>query len=309
MQTTNTPNLLQFGSAAAAMRRHNVAAPGQAPDTDTLTAATAGGMRYAMQGAAVHPIVVRETVDALAGVSDWNNHPAVLQAIWNYVRERVMFVQDDDVLRTQLGLSDELELLIEPPLLLSMQRPAGDCDDFTMLVGAMALSAGIPAVEVMTIAADSVDSNRWSHVYLVAHTNDGPIVVDASHGSHVGWEAPRWYRRQGWGQFGGDARAAELRMAQGAQMHGLGDGDGFNWNTFIPQLTTGAFNLATTVLQKPGQYIQGPGGTVISSNGPPAQSIFSATPAGVNATVGTGISSGMVMLGVGAIALILLMKK
>jgi len=78
-------------------------------------------------------------------------------------------------------------------VLLGMSSPAGDCDDFSMLTGAMLLAAGIPSVEVFTVAADGIDPNRWSHVYLVAHLGAGgsePLVMDCSHGQWFGWEAP-----------------------------------------------------------------------------------------------------------------------
>lgn len=226
--TNNANNQVQFGGVATVLGRTNIAAAGAVPDTHALTTATVEKIRAAIVASAGHPLVVAATRRALAdaGIKDWANHTAVALAIWDWVRGNVRFVQDDDVLRAQLGLPNELELLIEPPVLLSMSNPAGDCDDFTMLTGAMCLSAGIPMVEVCTVMADPTDPGRWSHVYLYARLGGGhQLTLDCSHGEHLGWEVPQYYQRKGWGMFGGPSAALNEHIAavtaQGAQMHGL----------------------------------------------------------------------------------------
>lgn len=318
--------------------RTPIAGPGQPADTDQLTRVTAGKMADAMRRAVVDPVLLSAVRVAIqvAG-ADWADRPAVIVAVWDYVRAAVRFVQDDDVLRATLGMSDELELLIEPPVLLRMAQPAGDCDDFTMLTGAMLLAAGIQWVEVVTIAADGADPRRYSHVYLqVADpgANDaGVTVLDCSHGAYPGWEAPQYYRRTTWGRITAPAVAVhehhERTKQQGAKMHGLtarpgmyaaggglagmGMGD-FDWGTLAGQITTGTFDVIKQVTQKPGQFTQQPGST-ISYQVPGAQPapgggvVFGGGGSGFpSLTVGggTGLSGNSMLLIGGALVVALL---
>jgi len=276
MHTQSPQPNTQFNGVPVSVGRVNVANTSAAADSDTLTRRTTDKMRDAIQRAAGHPIVIRAVVGAMdaAEVEDWSDTGAIRRAVWNWVRNNIRFVQDDDVLRSALGMDDELELLIEPPVLLSMASPAGDCDDFTMLTGAMLLSAGIPSVEVVTICADPTDPRRWSHVYLDA----GGVIMDCSHGEWLGWEAPQYYSRRGWGAIAATPAAAQWRNAQGARLHGYGMrgveagstspiNTAFNWGTFAQSLVEPSFKLATQITQRPGQYVQG---NVVASNIPGA---------------------------------------
>jgi hypothetical protein len=199
---TGTLRAVTIGGMAAVVDRAHVADSGGRVDTNTLTAATTARMRGVIAKSAGHPNVVAAVIAACreGEVQDWANHTAVVNAVWDYVRRRVRFVQDETTLNTALGMPGELELLIEPPLLLAMASPAGDCDDFTMLTGAMLLSAGLPSVEVITICADPTNPARWSHVYLSAALGSGErLTLDCSHGAYPGWEAPQYYSRRAWG--------------------------------------------------------------------------------------------------------------
>jgi len=328
--TNNTP--VRFAGVAAFVGRTHI---GMTPDTTQLTAATTTKMRAAIVAGAQHPVVVAATQRALyaGAVTDWTDHRAVCLAIWEYVRTRVRFVSDDDVLRAELGLANELELLIEPALLLSMAQPAGDCDDFTMLTGAMLLSAGLPGVEVYTIAADSADSTRWSHVYLRATVRGGALVMDCSHGAYLGWEAPQYYKQRGWGVITAPPTALETHnraiIAQGAQMHGLRSNQtrpgtpgsirgvsglgAMDWGAFATQVTTGTIDVIKQVTQKPGQYIQG-GSGVIASNVPGAQpypggGISLQTPFGGGVLGGGDNTSTLLLLGGAALLAVVLLKR
>lgn len=325
---------MQFGGVGAVMDRLNISRPGAVPDTDALTSNTAGKMAGIISRASAHPVVVRATRLAMleGGVKDWTDHAAVRLAVWDWVRRNVRFVEDDDVLRAQLNLPDELELLIEPPLLLSMGQPAGDCDDFTDLTGAMLLSAGIPSVEVVTIKADWGEPARWSHVYLGAQCADGYCVLDCSHGEWLGWEAPQYYARQAWGRVTGTPAALqehnELLTAKGAQMHGLtmrpgmaayrtvrgmGALGAMDWGAFAQQVTAGGLDIVKTVVQKPGQYIQTQQGVIsygVPGASPNPNSLVLQTPLGSAVGNAGGVNSGTLIIGAAVVVgLLLFLKK
>ena len=83
-------------------------------------------------------------------------------------------------------------------------KPRGDCDDFTMLLCCFLEVLGCPW-EIVTLAVDPHEPERWSHVYAVAVLEDGSLMaLDASHGSYPGWEVPgeHMMRYQAWDRSG-----------------------------------------------------------------------------------------------------------
>lgn len=115
---------------------------------------------------------------------------AKLSALWMWVKHCVRFVQDDTLIRQLLNESDHFELLIAPPVLLRMSDPRGDCDDFTMLLDALARACGFE-VGIVTLACDRRRPGEYSHVYGCAWLPDGMLCpLDASHGKYPGWEVP-----------------------------------------------------------------------------------------------------------------------
>jgi len=323
------------------VERTNVAGAGETPDTNRLTQLTAARMRWAIVDGAINPLVVEVTNGALAaaGLTIASPQIEITRAVWGWIRAHVAFVSDETVLVDALGLEGELELLITPPVLLSMARPAGDCDDFTMLAGAMLLAAGIPRVEVTTVAADPTDHTRWSHVYLTATLGNGArVVMDCSHGEWFGWEAPQYYARRYWGGItAADAHGVRERRNNLNNTHNIKEpshmrltpragrpatpgtfpapvGVGaIDWGALTTQITTGTFDVLKQVTQKPGQFIQ-TGGGVISSQVPGATpnpgGISIMTPAG-NATVGggSGITGTTILLGAAVIGAALLLGR
>lgn len=119
--------------------------------------------------------------------------------VWEFVKRRVRFVQDDAAIRRLFNESGQLELLIHPVVLLSMAVPAGDCDDFTMLGCALLLALGLDPT-IVCLCCDSAAPGRFSHVFLEVSDGGRRWPVDASHGRYFGWEVPEVdvYRRQGW---------------------------------------------------------------------------------------------------------------
>lgn len=129
-------------------------------------------------------------------------------AIWSWVKNNIRFVDDPPY----------DELLIEPALMVRLpaNRRAGDCDDFSMLGGALLRVLGyIPRIE--TIRADARDPSRFSHVFLEVELPDGARVpFDASHGEFFGWRAPAYFSSFNWGHgMGALGRAQYVRTPAG----------------------------------------------------------------------------------------------
>jgi len=157
-------------------------------------------------------------------------------AAWSWPKHFVTFVQDDSLFNSPLCFrgfgcvnvpgKDELEMLVPPARLILMDRPRGDCDDFTMLVCALLGALGC-SWEIVTVASDSNEPSRWSHVYAQAVLEDGSRVpLDASHGKFPGWQVPaaHVFRYQAWDSSGrkvnsprgGDYRLHGYRRGMGA---------------------------------------------------------------------------------------------
>jgi predicted transglutaminase-like cysteine proteinase len=216
-----------------------------------------------------------------------------VESVHDWVRRHVRFVQDVD-LAAPLGIGPVAEVLIRPRELVRMPQPMGDCDDYSMLTMALLQAGGIPA-SFATVAANSAQPSDYSHVYVIAHTPEGDIPVDASHGGYAGWAAPNLFNR---------LREWSVGMA------GLGcgcdvgyvEGLGFVastsapaappwWQQLITSGITSGTQIAQTVLQRP-TYYSGPDGTTIYASGqsptvaPPGSSVGSQILPGVdNSTV------------------------
>lgn len=165
-------------------------------DDDTAVQQTLEQMARIIQRSACHPVVQSAAAAIAAQLPPGSTRAQIAEAVWAYVRSRVSFVPDARI------IPGAREVLIEPPLLLSMIRPAGDCDDFTMSVAAILSALGVP-VRPMAIAANPAEPEMFSHVYATAVLEDStplPIVfpVDASHGPYAGWEAPVHFRKLPW---------------------------------------------------------------------------------------------------------------
>ena len=123
-------------------------------------------------------------------------------AVFWFLKHFVRFVVDEAPM-FRLGEPNQQDLLYSPAVLIRMQDPAGDCDDFTMLGAALLKCLSVP-FNIVTIAASPDDPSRWSHVFLMALLPSGPLALDASHGSGPGWMVPasHTYRWQCWDEDG-----------------------------------------------------------------------------------------------------------
>lgn len=292
-------------------------------DPDTSTAETVELMAAAAEEDSNSPQVWAATQGALTGVTQavtygGNGERAKCEAVYRWIASHVKFRSDDPVLSHVLGLENELDLLIRPARLLTMSRPAEDCDGFTMLACSMLLAAGIPC-EIVTIKADHDEPERFSHVYCQALLEDGSALVmdcsqGAQHGFPCGWEAPDYFDRKTWGV---------LHPQHQKGLHGLNGLDevydyGGEYGAIAPSTATapsgGAFDFSNLINQsfkfasqlalRPGQYVQNAQG-VMASNVPGA--IPGQYPANVGVNLG-GVSSSTLLLGGAALLAVLLLS-
>lgn len=132
-----------------------------------------------------------------------------IDKVFQFVKSNVQFVEDDNQLKQIFKVAKSRELLITPPVLLSMNKPKGDCDDFSMLVCSMLMAKGIQC-DFVTVAANKDQPSEFSHVYCMARLRDGrSIPIDASHGTRSGWETERATRKQIWPVFNWNFRRGD----------------------------------------------------------------------------------------------------
>lgn len=170
------------------------------PDDNNLaTARTIQVMcRYIREDAGSE--IIRAALDSAVTPILRGNNWVTLMLVFGWVRNNVTFRKDPAsaaLMANPPAAPAEIELLIRPIDLLRMERPTGDCDDFSMLTAALLRTAGIPC-QLVTIAADPEQPNDWSHVYVQAEIDGRAIALDASHGTHLGWEYPTPARKKNW---------------------------------------------------------------------------------------------------------------
>lgn len=229
-----------------------------------------------------------------------------LASVFAYIKMRVRFVEDDSQLANLFQVPSSKELLITPPVLLSMISPKGDCDDFSMLCCSMLMNLGIQC-NFVTIAADRTCPDQYTHVYCMAVTGEGlNVPMDCSHGKYAGWEASPVFRKQIWpvintsGLKGSDMRKAIGRLGDDSDPYnnyaqdstgsytipldlGLptvapstitipGVSSGVNWNALLPGLFGSVEKIALQTTQQPGIQTTGPNGQTMSQVLAPGQS-------------------------------------
>jgi len=103
-----------------------------------------------------------------------------LAALFGFVRDSMTFVPDPS----------GLELLQSPRA--TLHRGAGDCDDLSILIVALARAAGVPAdFRFRVIGADRIRPHRFSHVFVVARLGREAIAMDAiRRRNRFGWQHP-----------------------------------------------------------------------------------------------------------------------
>ena len=135
----------------------------------------------------VNPYVRRFAEKIIEGVPV-NDKVEEVRAIHKFVSQKVRYTKDP------YGM----EYLQTPPTLLKMieqgEKPAGDCDDMTMLSLSLLKSVGFPvAVKVTSYSPDG----RFAHIYGLVYLNKiGWMPVECVRGDYpLGWEAPNATRQ------------------------------------------------------------------------------------------------------------------
>lgn len=192
-------------------------------DSQRSTAQTARVMCEHIRRDARSPIVI-STARRICATARCQSASDAARAVWLFVKQRVRFVHDDDLIARLFGEQDQLELLIAPAALLQMKQPAGDCDDFTMLACALLAALGVKS-QVVCICCDFADPSRFSHVYARAWLPDSNswLAVDASHGKFPGWKVPaqHTFREQNY-DLNGNCAADVLAVRQKHSKRGGG---------------------------------------------------------------------------------------
>jgi|SRR5579863_8054896 len=150
-----------------------------------------------------------------------------VNAVFSEAKRR-MYFQRDEVTAGPFG--GAVELLIRPSYVIDVtdatgQQVPGDCDCFSMLVASLLLAGGVDCA-FTTISSMASEPNEFTHVYVTAWPKTShAIAVDASHGKHVGWEAPNFGRHQNWELNAGVGNCTELVLMALIFVAGLM----FNW--------------------------------------------------------------------------------
>jgi transglutaminase-like putative cysteine protease len=103
-------------------------------------------------------------------------------ALFNWVRSNIRYTRD--ILR--------VELLHTPRRMLELQ--AGDCDDMTILLGAMLLATGHP-VRLVLAGFRRHKPHAYTHIYPEVNVRGKWIALDATMHQPAGWAPPALWKR------------------------------------------------------------------------------------------------------------------
>ena len=103
-------------------------------------------------------------------------------ALFHWVRNNVRYTRD--IFR--------MELLHTPRRMLELR--AGDCDDMTILLGAMLLSTGHP-VRLALTGFRRTRPHSYSHIYPEVNVRGKWIALDATMSQPIGWAPPALWKQ------------------------------------------------------------------------------------------------------------------
>jgi transglutaminase-like putative cysteine protease len=103
-------------------------------------------------------------------------------ALFNWVRKNIRYTRD--IFRT--------ELLHTARRMLELR--AGDCDDMTILLGAMLISTGHP-VRLALAGFRANKPHGYSHIYPEVYVKGKWIALDATMNRPMGWAPPALWKR------------------------------------------------------------------------------------------------------------------
>lgn len=161
-------------------------------NNDVSTRDTVRLMGHLARTHARHPLVVNAVQQALGAGA--RTHRDIASAIFYWVRGNIRFIEDEALMYHQLGIDAarlDKELLIVPPILLTMPEPMGDCDDYSLLIASMLLCAGLQPYFV-TVAADKQEPGKFSHIYICVHLADENTHMCLDAGNRFPMVPPGW---------------------------------------------------------------------------------------------------------------------
>jgi transglutaminase-like putative cysteine protease len=103
-------------------------------------------------------------------------------SLFDFVKRNIRYTRD--IFR--------VELLHSARRMLELQ--AGDCDDMTILLGAMLLSTGHP-VRLVLAGFNRHRPHVYSHIYPQVNVKGRWLAVDATMNKPIGWEPPVIWKR------------------------------------------------------------------------------------------------------------------
>ena len=129
---------------------------------------------------------VREWAKEIVGRVEVNNKKSEAQAIFNFVRDSVRYTRDPlgfEYLQTPPVLLEDIRLYREG----KGERPAGDCDDVTLLSLSLLKSIGFEtAIKVVSF----VPSKKYGHVYGLVKIGYDWVSIDCVRpDQEMGWES------------------------------------------------------------------------------------------------------------------------
>jgi hypothetical protein len=148
---------------------------------DSGVAQTIDQMRSLVNEAITDPSVLRTAKDIVRSVPAFDDYSEA-EALYNWVRSNIRFTKDPV----------DKETLYPPSEMLQIR--SGDCDDISMLLGALLMAVGYPA-RLMTVAANG---DEFSHVYVEGQINGQWIPMDPARSDSQFGVAPPSYTRARW---------------------------------------------------------------------------------------------------------------
>lgn len=155
------------------------------PEGDPGTEATIVQMRRLIDAGAKDPLVHELAAQIVRGVRafDWMGEA---QAIYNWVRKNIRFTRDVRGKETLHAAREIIRLGI------------GDCDDYTILICALASSVGAKC-RIITVSSDPRVPEVFSHVYPEVSIGGRWIALDAARRDPAFGRSPaRFFRKRAW---------------------------------------------------------------------------------------------------------------
>jgi hypothetical protein len=184
----------------------------------------------------------------LTGRDPWSDPQALAESCWWLAKDNIKFVHHNELIATWWNERDQLQLIISPEVLLTMERMKGDCAIFTTFICALLEVLGLPW-EIVTAAVDPRQPDVFSHVWPRVVLPDGRrVALDASHGAYPGWQVPqeRQYKVQVWNESGRPVENVQSFAGLHGYQYGMGDvcfpGDA----DYNPSLCTGLTPVPST---------------------------------------------------------------